>query len=154
MSIIFCWTLMLGFFDGTTWVGGPWYSAWCHVALVYLGCENMQNMLKRIVFTVYHLPKTMESIEDHLLKLRLNRRYVKPSTNTLGQFVIVCYGKWLVYSWFTYKTGNFPIFESPVIYNFPFLNGLFIVDGLLSIFSSPFCIRILPSSAFQMRSPK
>jgi hypothetical protein len=58
----------------------------------------LRNMLKRIVFTIYHLPKTMESIEDHLLKLRLNRRYVKPSTNTLGQFVIVCYGKWLVYS--------------------------------------------------------
>lgn len=69
----------------------------------------MRNMLNRIVFTIYHLPKAMESIQDHLLKLRLNGRYVKPSTNTLGQFVIVCYGKWFVYSWFTYKTGNFPI---------------------------------------------
>ena len=75
-------------------------------------------MLKRIVFTIYHLPKTMESIEDHLLKLRLNRRYVK----TINQYSrAICYSFAMENGLFIVdvpiKTGNFPIdiqfFSSP-----------------------------------------
>ena len=64
----------------------------------WFGMRKYAKHVEQNVFTIYHLPKAMESIQDHLLKLRLNGRYVKPSTNTLGQFVIVCYGKWFVYS--------------------------------------------------------